>query len=221
MAYYELYHHGILGQKWGVRRYQNKDGSLTAAGRKHVGIGEKSGGGPKLFKLKKAKINGKDITPKKQIVKAEEDKEENKDLFDDNKPKTIDEMSTKDLQDRINRMRLEQQYKELISPKTPVSEVNNQQNQKKAKDWVKTLGTVATVTGTVVTLATNIDKISKIINDTANSRKPKIINGEHVDFIKAFSNKPTSSMSDSDIANAIKRMNAEQTYRKLRNELGL
>lgn len=30
----ELYHWGIKGQKWGVRRYQNKDGSLTAAGRK-------------------------------------------------------------------------------------------------------------------------------------------------------------------------------------------
>jgi hypothetical protein len=30
----ELFHHGILGQKWGVRRYQNKDGSLTDAGKR-------------------------------------------------------------------------------------------------------------------------------------------------------------------------------------------
>ena len=30
----ELYHHGIKGMKWGVRRYQNEDGTLTAAGKK-------------------------------------------------------------------------------------------------------------------------------------------------------------------------------------------
>ena len=30
----ELYHHGIKGQRWGVRRYQNPDGTLTAAGKK-------------------------------------------------------------------------------------------------------------------------------------------------------------------------------------------
>lgn len=35
----ELYHHGVLGQKWGIRRYQNEDGSLTARGRVHYGVG--------------------------------------------------------------------------------------------------------------------------------------------------------------------------------------
>jgi len=34
-----LYHHGILGQKWGVRRFQNKDGSYTSAGKKRYSSG--------------------------------------------------------------------------------------------------------------------------------------------------------------------------------------
>ena len=36
-----LAHYGVLGMKWGVRRYRNKDGSLTNAGKKRYGINEK------------------------------------------------------------------------------------------------------------------------------------------------------------------------------------
>lgn len=36
----ELYHHGVKGQKWGIRRYQNLDGSLTNEGLARYSVGE-------------------------------------------------------------------------------------------------------------------------------------------------------------------------------------
>lgn len=45
-----LYHHGVKGQKWGVRNYQNKDGSLTAAGKARYSKSSTSG------KLKSARL---------------------------------------------------------------------------------------------------------------------------------------------------------------------
>lgn len=44
-----LEHHGILGMKWGVRRYQNKDGTLTAAGKERYGIKNDNFNGRRAF----------------------------------------------------------------------------------------------------------------------------------------------------------------------------
>lgn len=59
----EICHHGIKGMKWGVRRYQNKDGSLTAAGRR------------RLLKMEKKQIKG-ERKKAEEAVKLERFKKE-------------------------------------------------------------------------------------------------------------------------------------------------
>ena len=57
----ELYHFGIKGMKWGVRRYQNEDGSLTPAGKKHYGNMSDDKLQKSLYKqVKKARANQSD-----------------------------------------------------------------------------------------------------------------------------------------------------------------
>lgn len=64
----ELYHHGVKGQKWGVRRYQNSDGSLTAEGKEHY---SKSGGSSSMTNAMKIIENGgKDISDPLQRIEA-------------------------------------------------------------------------------------------------------------------------------------------------------
>lgn len=60
----ELYHHGIKGQKWGVRRFQNKDGSLTPAGEKRYGDDKPIDQTPKQQTKKSNSIDGTKVYSK-------------------------------------------------------------------------------------------------------------------------------------------------------------
>lgn len=127
-----LKHYGILGMKWGRRRFQNKDGTLTPAGKKRYS-------------------------------------EDNKDTSNESKPetkpkaKTIKDLSDDELRDRINRLNLEKQYKQLYKELNP-AKVN------KGKEFVnRIVSRSAENIGTqLVTAAmgTAVNKtIGKMLND--------------------------------------------------------
>ena len=90
----ELCHYGIRGMRWGIRRYQNSDGSLTTAGRKRYSTGKHHS----IFTRKK--------TTSKVKTKPAEEKP---------KQKSVSEMSDAELNAFLNRKRLEQQYYQLMA----------------------------------------------------------------------------------------------------------
>lgn len=74
----ELYHHGVKGQKWGVRRYQNEDGSLTPAGKvryyKTMGLIKKVNYQNDIAKADILKYRGSNISKSKAKAEVAQNK---------------------------------------------------------------------------------------------------------------------------------------------------
>lgn len=87
----ELYHYGIPGMKWGIRRYQNPDGTLTEAGKKRYGSIENLQAGMTKKQADKAAIK------------------ERKNRYEHRRS-----ISSKDIDDEIARIESENKLKDLV-----------------------------------------------------------------------------------------------------------
>lgn len=179
----ELMHYGILGQKWGLRRFQNEDRSLTPAGKERYGRGnsEKSGKNGKTGNVKAKK---KDKKVKEEAQKKQEGKDRS-----EWKAKDVRELSDAELKRRNNRLQQEQNYKNNTTPqwKKDAKQFAKNNVQEAVKNIL--IGTAATALAAV--MAKNYKKAGPIIAKASKTAFNKIKN--HRNVIKSAANQYASN----------------------------
>lgn len=113
----ELKHYGIKGQKWGVRRFQNEDGSLTAKGKERYGTEDNfKEQYPKdvkktLDKTKSGIGKANDAVKKVREVNDKKVKKEREEKV----KQDVSKMSDQELQKIVNRLNMEERYKQVMN----------------------------------------------------------------------------------------------------------
>ena len=102
----DLRHHGIKGQKWGVRRFQNADGSLTAEGKKRYSVSDYQQA------IDKTKTAGKIVNEAKTLNNTV--KKLNDPAAERRIRKSAAEMSDIELQKRVQRLNMEDNYTRMM-----------------------------------------------------------------------------------------------------------
>lgn len=155
----ELYHHGIKGMKWGIRRFQNKDGTLTEEGKKRQEemnpVNQFNESRNKYYQSKKqdndtfTSIGREGLNIGREGLKVY-------DRFASRKqapPVDLSSMTDQELQQKINRLNLEQNYRRL----TATNEVSK--GRQFAEDVLTVGGSALAVTSSALAIALSIKQL--------------------------------------------------------------
>lgn len=161
-----LVHHGIKGQRWGVRRFQNENGTLTTLGKKRYGNPKEHGNSidnKEGKKILESDYKRADTEAAKDILegtsKSLNSAGDVVDSIGKRKSKAINKedyskMSDQELRDRINRINMERKYGELTGDTKMV---------RSGQDWTREiLQTTGAVVGIGATIAATVLKIREI-----------------------------------------------------------
>lgn len=212
----ELMHHGVRGQKWGVRRYQNADGSLTSAGIKRYGTAENF----KKVQDAKARAEARKRAAKATArTNAEVAKFNSKNQLSEPsaKPKvtkkTIKSMPDKELNDNITRLQKEKQYKELVQGD------NVTRGRRAVSEALTESGKQATRTiATAALTYAGKQAVKKLVgeatyNDMFDVKKNDANNSSQVIKDLKSGKKKYSSLSDNEMSAVLARMTKEEAIR--------